>query len=112
MAGAMALLCPTEYIEPSACVVTEAQLCGTPVISTDWGGFTEYIEQGQSGYRGDDLDECVTAIRRIDDIDRGYVRARARTLYGWDAGVRAYTRYLNRLQVHTAAMPVGVTHGS
>jgi glycosyltransferase involved in cell wall biosynthesis len=88
-------------------VVTEAQLCGTPVISTDWGGFTEYIEQGQTGYRCDDLEEFVTAIHRAPDLDRDYVRARARTLYGWDAGKRAYTRYLTRLEAHVS-QPVAV----
>lgn len=97
MAGAQAVLCPTEYIEPSACVCTEAQLCGTPVISSPWGGFTEYIEDGQSGFRCKSLEEFVAAIARCADLDRGYVRARARTLYGWQAGLDAYRNYFARV---------------
>ncbi len=96
MAGARALIAPTEYIEPSACVATEAQLCGTPVISTDWGGFTEYIEHGKTGIRCKSLEEFTEAIRRVDDLDRDYVRARARMLYGWEAGKAAYRSYFAR----------------
>ncbi len=97
MAGAEAVLCPTEYLEPSACVCTEAQLCGTPVIASNWGGFTEYIEDRRSGYLCRSLDEFVSAIGQRGDIDRDYVRARARTLYGWQTGVDAYRRYFARL---------------
>jgi len=106
MAGATALIAPTDYIEPSACVCTEAQLCGTPVISTPWGGFTEYIENGQTGYRCKDMEQFVTAIRHVHQLDRDYVRARARTLYGWVAGKSAYYQYLTRLSAHLAGAPV------
>ncbi len=106
MAGAVALLAPTEYIEPSACVCTEAQLCGTPVLSTNWGGFTEYIEDRATGYRCRDLDEFVAAVGVVKQLDRDYIRARARTLYGWAAGVDAYRRYFARLATMTdAAQP-------
>ena len=102
MAGAKALLAPTEYIEPSACVCTEAQLCGTPVISTNWGGFTEYIETGKSGFRCKSLDGFVEAIQRVSELSRDYVRARARRLYGWEAGRNAYANYLRRLDAGLA----------
>jgi glycosyltransferase involved in cell wall biosynthesis len=99
MAGAVALLAPTEYIEPSACVCTEAQLCGTPVIASNWGGFTEYIEDNATGYLCRDLGEYVAAIKAVWSLDREYVRARARTLYGWDTGVTAYRRYFERMRM-------------
>ncbi len=112
MAGATALLAPTEYLEPSACVATEAQLCGTPVISTDWGGFTEYIEDGHTGFRCKSPEEFVQAIQASDTLDRDYVRARARKLYGWAAGRNAYAAYFDRVfgqerpqtQTRTAAL--------
>ena len=98
MAGARALLAPTNYIEPSACVATEAQLCGTPVIATPWGGFTEYVEDGKTGFLCKSAQEFTDAIRRCDGVDRRYVRSRAQRLYGWAAGVEAYRRYFARLE--------------
>ena len=97
MAGAKALLCPTEYIEPSATVVVEAQLCGTPVIATPWGGFPEYIEDQKTGYLCKSPRAFIDAIERVSDLDRDYVRARARMLYGWQAGKRAYADYFMRM---------------
>ncbi len=99
MAGAKALLCPTEYIEPSATVVVEAQLCGTPVIATAWGGFPEYIEHGKTGYCCKSPQELIQALACIDigAIDRDYVRARARMLYGWQAGKAAYADFFDRM---------------
>jgi len=97
MAGARALLCPTEYIEPSACVATEAQLCGTPVLASPWGGFTEYIEDGQTGWLCKSLEAFTHGIDWARRVDRTYVRLRAQRLYGWDAGVSAYAAYFARV---------------
>jgi glycosyltransferase involved in cell wall biosynthesis len=105
MAGATALLCPTDYLEPSATVTLEAQLCGTPVLSTPWGGFPEYLEHGRTGYLCRDVSEFVDAIGIVGDLDRRYVRLRAQTLFGWAAGKEAYRQYFARLARHLQAAP-------
>jgi glycosyltransferase involved in cell wall biosynthesis len=105
MAGATALLCPTDYIEPSATVVIEAQLCGTPVLSTPWGGFPEYLEHERTGYLCKDVSEFVDAIGIVGDLDRRYVRLRAQTLFGWAAGKFAYQQYFARLARHLQTAP-------
>lgn len=97
MSKARALICPTIYIEPYGCISPEAQLCGTPVIATDFGGFTETVEHGKTGFRCNMLGEFVSALRKLDTIDRGYVRERAQRLYSMETAAVSYERYFKRL---------------
>lgn len=99
MSGARAVLMPTQYIEPFGNVAAEAQLCGTPVISTDYGAFTESVEQGVSGYRCHTLGEFVQAIDLARYLDRQDIRARARRLYSIEAAKASYSAYFRRLDV-------------
>ena len=85
-------------MEPFNSVAVEAQLCGTPVISTDWGGFTETIEHGQSGFRCSYLGEFVDAVRRVDSLDRRYVRSRAKDKYSMWNLCADYEHYFSRLE--------------
>jgi len=68
MQKAQALLCPTTYIEPFGGVAVEAMIAGTPVISSDWGAFTETVEQGVTGYRIKTLKEGVEAVEKCKDL--------------------------------------------
>jgi glycosyltransferase involved in cell wall biosynthesis len=69
LAEAAAFLCPTQYIEPLGNVALEAMMSGTPVICTDWGGFTETVLHGQTGYRCRTMDHFIWAAKNIDKID-------------------------------------------
>lgn len=97
LSRAQAVLTPTVYIEPFNQVAVEAQLCGTPVISTDWGGFTETIEQGRTGFRCSYLGEFVRAIRESAYLDHQYIRERAVEKYSLYNVKHAYQRYFERL---------------
>ena len=99
MGGARALICPTLYLEPFGGVNVEAQLCGTPVITTDWGGFTETVEDGVTGLRCHTLGEFCSAAYEVADFDRAYIRERAIGLYSTDEVKFAYEDYFERLEM-------------
>ena len=68
MKNAKAIIGPTYYVEPFGNMVTEGYMSGTPAITTDWGGFTETVQHGLTGFRCREFKEFVDAINRIDEI--------------------------------------------
>lgn len=68
MKKAKAIFVPTMYCEPFGGVNVEAQFCGTPVICSDWGGFTETVIHGVTGYRCRTLDDFIWAAKNIDKL--------------------------------------------
>ena len=78
-----AVLCLSGFLEPFCGVSVEAQLCGTPVISSDHGAFVDNIEQFKTGLRGHTLaDYCYGVQMALDGkFDRKYIRERAVKLF-------------------------------
>lgn len=69
MKNAKCLLGLTYYLEPFGNMIIEANLSGTPVITTDWGAFPEIVHEGQTGYRVRDFKSLLNAIEGIDKIN-------------------------------------------
>jgi glycosyltransferase involved in cell wall biosynthesis len=94
---ASAVLVPTQYVEPFGTVNVEAQMTGTPVITTDWGAFTETVVDGVTGYRCRSLQEFVDAVQAAPALDRRVIRERAVATYSLEAIAPRYDRYFRRL---------------
>jgi len=67
MSHAIATFVPSEYLEPFAGVHIESMLCGTPVITTNFGVFPETIPDNMNGivgYRCNTLSDFVEAAEK------------------------------------------------
>lgn len=114
--NAKCLILPTFYIEPFGKVVIESFFSGTPVVTSDWGGFNEINLHGTTGYRCRNMDQFIWAVKNIDRIDphtcrewatRNYTLKKVSTMYQeyfdmmndvWNRG-GFYQNNPNRLQL-------------
>jgi glycosyltransferase involved in cell wall biosynthesis len=74
MKKAKAVFVPTFYLEPFAGTHIEAMICGTPVITTNFGVFPETVVNGRNGFRCDVLDDFVRAARDVGKLDPYLIR--------------------------------------
>jgi glycosyltransferase involved in cell wall biosynthesis len=97
MRDAQAILGPTHYIEPLGNMVVEGYLSGTPAITSDWGGFTETVVQGVTGFRCREFKEFVHALENIGSIDPHVCRKWAIDNYSEEVVYKKYHDYFNRI---------------
>lgn len=97
MSRARGVFVPSLYLEPFGGVHAEAMLCGTPVITTDWGVFTETVQQGVHGFRCRDLREFCDAVDGVDKLDYQHIRDYAISKFSTDVVGPQYEAYFERL---------------
>lgn len=101
LGGASCVLMPSEFTEPFGGVAIEANLCGTPVLSTSFGAFTETITNWENGFRCHTLGDWLGALRNVPKLDRSAIRRTAMGRYSLPVIGRQYdivfTQILDRL---------------
>ena len=74
LSNAKAVITGSLFLEPFCGVHMEAMMSGTPVISSDWGVFTETNLHGITGYRCRVFNDWVWAARNIHKISPYWCR--------------------------------------
>lgn len=97
MRGAKAVFVPTQYIEPFGGVHAEAAMCGTPVITTDWGVFTETVIHGVTGYRCRTIGEYIQAAKNVHRLDPFQIYRYAMDNFAIDRVKWQYEAYFDQM---------------
>jgi len=90
--AAAALLMPVEWAEPFGIVMAEALACGTPVVGFPLGSVPEVVRDGVTGYLCRTPEDAVSAVGRLDRLDRSAARADCEARFSDRAIVDAYER--------------------
>ena len=95
LSKAKAFVCPSQYIEPFGHVVAEASLCGAPIITTDFGAFSENVIHGETGYRCKVYSDFINAVDNISNIKPLVCRQSAIDRYSIHNIIPQYLKYFN-----------------
>jgi glycosyltransferase involved in cell wall biosynthesis len=100
LGGAKALIFPIAWPEPFGLVMIEAMACGTPVIAYRRGSVAEVMKDGVTGYIVESEEQAVSAIDRIERIDRGVCRSYFEHNFSSDRMARNYVNVYQKLILH------------
>ena len=96
MGNAHAVVVPTIYIEPFGGVAVEAMMCGTPVIASDWGSFTEIVNP-RVGARFRTLKQGIQAVEDVAKLSRKKIREYAVSRYSLKAVGPMFSAWFDQL---------------
>jgi len=91
--GAEALIAPSLYREPFGGIMVEAQMLGTPVITTDHAAMAETVWHGVTGYRCRTLRCFVAAAQQAHTLDRDVIARHANETYNCNQVQYQYEDY-------------------
>ncbi len=97
---AKALLFPIHWEEPFGLVMVEAMACGTPVIAYNRGSVPEIVRDGVTGFVVDPslgVGGLVTAIQKINTIDRNACRTHVADHFSLDIMITGYQNLYQKI---------------
>jgi glycosyltransferase involved in cell wall biosynthesis len=92
---------PLLWEEPFGIVMAEALACGTPVIGLRRGSLPEIVQQGVNGFVCESVDQMVSAVGRLAEIDRRNCRRIAEDKFSDRVIVDCYERLYRELVQRT-----------
>jgi glycosyltransferase involved in cell wall biosynthesis len=98
--GAAGLVMPLLWDEPFGLVVVESLSSGTPVIAWRRGSMPEIIDDGETGFLVDDVDQAVSAVTRIRSISRAACARAARERFSDVVMAAAYEEVYRQVSGH------------
>lgn len=102
LGSAYALLHLINFAEPFGLSLIEAMACGVPVIAHPCGSIPEIIRHEQTGFIVTHLDDAVTAVQRVAELDRTRIRRHVAENFSRERMVDAYLKvYQEILQRHS-----------
>ena len=96
-----ALLMTPRWVEAFGNVAIEALACGVPVIAYQRGGPSEIVKHGRTGFlvEPDSVSGLVSAINRINEIDRRACRQQAEAEYSLTALGDRFEAWFDKLLI-------------
>ncbi len=90
---------PSRMVEPFCGAAVEAMLCGTPVLTGDFGAFTETNVEGVTGYRCSDEHDFLDGIARVMRLPRVHVAHSAASRFATTVVGPQYARAFDQIAV-------------
>jgi glycosyltransferase involved in cell wall biosynthesis len=78
-------------------MAVEAMLCGTPVVSVDYGAMTETVTEGVTGYRCHTLQDWLDGIHAVENLDRQAIADSARVRWSLETCGARYDKIFRQL---------------
>jgi len=103
LGGALAYLFPIDWPEPFGLTMIEAMACGTPVIGMKCGSVPEVVRDGVSGFVCETMQDFMSAVARIGEIDRAGCQADAFARFSASAMADGYEAVYRQMALRELA---------
>ena len=87
----------TRHLEPFGYVGAEFNACGTPFNTYPWGGFSEIVQDGITGFHTMSFSEACDAVEKAGDISPLDCRENIEERFTMDVVGPQFIRYFNRI---------------